>query len=329
MPNIANGLQGIQDFSALSDLVAPQPNLLEALNIFDVEYVDVDTVTMERIEDGVDNIVAKQRGGERNYAERENAIREVLEIPFFPLDVTIKAAEVLDFRKFLEGDTSESLLNRVTRAVKRIRKSHDKLKRAAMYACLNGTSYTGETNSKFNKDYATLWGVTGSVVTADVDFTDLGTNPATKMEAARKHVQDQAKDEAAGYEIVALCGSTWFNAYYDHPLVNDDLYADEKEVERLGGNLVQRAFHHKGVTFYLDTSGLIADDEARIIPLGIDDMFKTTYGPSDTLKGSEEEIKDMYTFAIETPRKMVIESETAMICTNTRPELVISSTATV
>jgi hypothetical protein len=329
MPHIANGLQGIQDFSALSELVQPEHNLLEKLNIFDVDYVNVDTVSLERIEDGVDTIVAKQRGGERNYAGRENARREVLEIPFFPLDVTIKASEILDFRKFLEGDQSESLLNRVQRAVKRIRKSHDRLKRAAMYACLDGASYTGVANSKLNKDYATLWGVTGSVATANVDFTALNVNPAAAMETARAHIQTQAKDEAAGYEIVVLCGSQWFNAYYDHPLVADDLSTDnDKEVERMGGNLVERSFRHKGVTFYLDASGMIATGEARVIPMGIADMMKVTYGPSDTLKGSEEEIKDIYTFAIEDPRKLIVETETSLICTNTRPELVLSSSGT-
>ncbi len=330
MPQIASeGFQGIQDFSALTELVQPEYNLLEKLDLFEVEYVDVDTVALERIEDGVDTIVAKQRGGERNYANRENARREILEIPFFPLDVVIKAAEILDFRKFLEGDQSESLLNRVTRAVKRIRKSHDRLKRSAMYACLNGTTYTGVTNHKANKSFATIWGVTPLTTQADVDFTDLATNPAEAMEVARKHIQDEAQDEAAGYELIVLCGAGYFNGYYDHPLVNDDLISDDdKLVERLGGNLVERSFKHKGVTFLLDASGQISNAEARIIPMGIDSMFKMTYGPSDTLKGSEEEIKDVYTFAIETPRRLTIETETAFLCHNTRPELVVPSTAT-
>ncbi len=329
MPQIASeGFQGIQDFSALTELVQPEYNLLEKLDLFEVEYVDVDTVSMERIEDGVDAIVAKQRGGERNYAARENARRELLEIPFFPLDVTIKAAEILDFRKFLEGDQSETLLNRVTRAVKRIRKSHDRLKRSAMYACLNGSTYTGVTNHKANKSFATIWGVTGNVA-SNVDFTVLTTNPAAAFETARAGIQNAAQDEAAGYEIVALCGSQYFNAYYDHPLVNDDMFGDnDKQVERLGANLVERSFKHKGVTFLLDASGQIPTGQCRIVPLGIADMFKMTYGPSDTLKGSEEEIKDVYTFAIETPRKMVIETETAFLCHNTRPELVYNSTGT-
>lgn len=327
MPQIANGLQGIQDFSALSELVAPQPNLPEKLNLFNVSYSDLSTVAMERTEDGVDNIVAKQPGGERNYANRESAIREVLEMAFFPLDIIFKAQEINDFRQFLTGDESETLLKRVTKATARIRKSHDKLKRAAMYACINGTSYTGVANSKFNKDYAALWGVSGDVITSDIDFSDLATNPATKIEVARKHIQDFAKDESAGYEIIVLCGSTYFNNYFDHPLVNDDLYADDKEVERMGGNLVERSFRHKGATFYLDTSGLIADDEARIIPLGIDDMFHITYGPSDTLTGAEDEIKDVYAFQIETPRKFILETETRFLCHNTRPELIIKSTS--
>lgn len=328
MPNIANGLQGIQDFSALTELGEPVYNLLEKLNIFDVDFVDVNTVSMERIEDGIDNIVAKQRGGERNYAGREQARREVLEIPFFPLDVTIKAAEILDFRKFLEGDESETLLNRVMRATKRIRKSHADLKRKAMYACLDGSSYTGETNSKLNKDYAALWGVSGLVTTADVDFTDLATNPATVMEAARTHISDNAKDEGGAYSLIALCGATWFNAYYDHPLVNDDLFADDKEVERLGGDLVERSFRHKGVTFYLDKSGSIPTGEARILPIGIDDMFKVTYGPSDTMNGADEEIREWYAFEIQELRKTVIETETAFLCHTTRPELVLASTGT-
>lgn len=324
---IAHGLQAISDFSSLRELVEPNRNLLEKLGLFSEEYLDVTMATLERIQDGEDAIKAKARGGERNYAGRENAIRKILEIPFFPLDVAITPLEIQDFRKFLEGDETEDLANRVERAVRRIRRSHDILRRKAMYAALKGTSYTGLAEHQHNVNYYTLWGQTQKTLTND--FTQANVNPSAALEEARQHIVDNAKDDADAYTLIALCGREFFNAYIDHPLVDDDLFGDQPNRERIGGNLIEREFSHKGVTFLLDASGEIDSKEAWVIPLGIADMMKISYAPADTLDAANSTALDMYTFLVETPRKMMIETETSFLCSNTRPELIIKITGTV
>lgn len=327
-----NGQWEVLDYTPLADLIERTDNALEALGLFEPFFGTTTTAEVERVTLGSDTIEAKQRGGDRNYAGKETSQIENFRIPFFPLDSLAKPSDVQDFREYGEADTPASVEKRVERNVKRIRSSHDFLRRSAMYACLKGDTYAnGLAGSQYVKDFATVWGVTGDVVTGAIDFTVSTDDPALQIEKeAREHIIAQAQDNAGAYSVVCLCGSGFFNSIVNHPLVQAayDQYASQQEPlrQRLGGDVVGRVFDHKGITYIEDVSGEIARGDAYVLPTGIQDMFQIHYAPADTLEHANTVAEEVYIFLEESRRAATVETETSFVCVGTRPELVVTYT---
>lgn len=326
-----NGDWGLLDYTPLADLVERTDNALEALGLFEPIFGQTTTAEMERVTEGSDAIPAKERGGDRNYAGTESARKEFFAIPFFPLDKLAKASDIQDFREYGTADTPATVNTRVERNIKRIRQSHDKLRRVAMYTALKGNTYAGGlTGSQYDKNFAAVWGVAGDVFTGGIDFTNLTADPALYVEKnCREHITAQAQDDAGAYQVVALVGSGFFNAFVTHPLVEAaySQYVSEQEPlrKRLGAdgneNAVGRIFSHKGTTYIEDVSGQIDRDDAYVLPVGID-MFFIQYAPADTLDLANSVAEEMYIFMTTDHRKSTIETETSFQVINTRPELV-------
>lgn len=327
-----NGQWEVLDYTPLADLVERTDNALEAMGLFEVFNGSTTTAEVERITLGSDAIEAKARGGDRNYASKETSQIEMFRIPFFPLDSLAKPSDVQDFREYGTADTPASVENRVERNITRIRKSHDFLRRTAMYTCLKGDTYAaGLAGSQYVKNFATVWGVTGDVVSTSIDFTVATNDPALFIEKnCREHIIDKAQDDAGAYSVVTLCGSGFFNSIVNHPLVQAayDQYASTQEPlrERLGGDVVGRVFNHKGITYVEDVSGEIARGDAYVFPMGIMDMFQIHYAPADTIEHANTVAEELYIFLEESRRSATIETETSFVCLNTRPELVCELT---
>lgn len=327
-----NGQWEILDYTSLTELVEREDNALEALGLFEEYFGQTTLAEAERVTVGHDVITDKARGGERNYADKNSSKMVRFDIPFFPMDSYVKPSDVQDFREYATDNAPASVERGVLSKIKRIRNSHDKLRRTAMYACLKGNTYAPSGSSQFVKNFATEWGVTGDVATPiAIDFTVATTDPALVIEVqAREHIIDKAQDNAAGYSVVALCGSGFFNSMVNHPLVQAayDQYASTQEPlrDRLGGNRVGRIFVHKGVSYIEDVSGEIARGDAYILPLGIMDMFSIHYAPADTLEHANTTAQPMYVFLEEGRRASTIETETSFVCINSRAELIVVST---
>tara|TARA_R110000851_G_scaffold151683_3_gene293001 strand:+ start:49 stop:1056 length:1008 start_codon:yes stop_codon:yes gene_type:complete len=324
----------VLDFTPLVQLVPRTPKLITDLGLFSDASFGVSTVAqVERVTEGTDDMVAKPRGADRNFAGRENAIVRNFNVPFFPLDTKFTAKDIQDLRAYGTSDTPQTIEDRVMRTMARIERSHVTLKEKAFYAAIKGDSYSPSwTQGQY--DYATEFGVTGSVTTSNVNFTTLTVDPRATVEAnARAHIIDQAQDNADSYQVIALCGRQWFSALVAHPLVVDSYsqYPSDQEPlrKRLGGNLINRSFETDGVTYIEDISGQIATGDAYIMPLGISDMFQLHYAPADTIADANTEAEAMYVFMVsDGHRTETIETETSMIAVNTRSELVVKSTGT-
>ena len=321
---------GLQDYTPLTELVERQTNMLEALGLYTPYYGSTTTAEVERVTDGSDTITATERGGDRNFASKENSRVESFRIPFYTLDFKSTPADVQDIREYGTVDTPLSTEKRIERTVGRIRRSHYNLNTLGMYTALKGTSMGG---GQYTKTFSAVWDVAGDVTTADVDFTAAAVNPAQTIEKeAREHIQAQAQDNADAYQVICLCGSGWFNGFTNHPLVQAayDQYPSESEPlrKRLGGNLVNRSFEHKGITYLEDNSGQVARGDAYILPLGIADMFQQHYAPADTEEHANTIAQELYIFLNKGDRSTKVESETSFQCINTRPELVVKSTGT-
>lgn len=324
----------VLDFTSLVELTPRTPKLITSLGLFsDAMYGETTTAQVERVQEGVDAISAKPRGADRNFAGRESAIVRNFNVPFFPLDSKFTAKEIQDMRAYGTTDTPQSVEDRVMRTMNRIERSHALVKEKAFYAAIKGNSYSPDwTQGQYN--YANEFGVAASVTTADVDFTDLLVDPREVLEKdARAHIIDKAQDNKDAYQVIALVGRQYFSALIQHPLVVDayNSYASDSEPlrKRLGGNLINRSWESKGITYIEDISGEIATGDAWVIPMGISDMFQLHYSPADTIADANDTAQEMYVFMVsDGHRTETVETETSMIAVNTRRELVVQSTGT-
>lgn len=327
-----NGNFEVLNFTGLVNLAPRTPKLLSSLGLVSNTVFGESTVAqVERVTDATDTISAQPRGGERNFAGREDAIVRNFNIPLFPLDTKFTAKEIQDLRQYGTSDTPKTVEDRVMQTMARLERSHATLKEKAIYAAIKGDSYSpGWTQGQY--DYATEFGVTGDVITADINFSTVSL-PSSIAETARAHIIDNAGDDAASYRVMALCGRAWFSAFIE----SDEMIeayggypsTDEPLRKRVGGDLINRSFEHKGVTYVEDISGYIDTDDAYFMPLGIQNMFQMVYAPADTIEEANETAKEMYVFMVsDNHRVQNIETESSFICVCTRSELIIKSSAT-
>ncbi|AGZ17543.1 major capsid protein [Escherichia phage 4MG] len=325
----------IVDLGATLEIVPRQYRLITNMDLF-TAYHGVTTIAqIERVDEVVTDFPARRRQGERNYVGTEKAQLRNFNIPFFPLDRQITAADVQNFRKYFTADAPKTVEDVVARVVRRIRISHEQLKEKAMLQAIMGKSWAPQDpTAQYN--YFTEWGVTQH--TANIDFTDVATDPTDIIEAdARAYIIDNAGDNGNNYNIVVLASRKWFSALIAHPLVMNayQYYSSTQEPlrRRLGQgqeNANNRMFVHKNVTYIEDISNYIPDGEAYILPQGIDDMFQIHYAPADDVRDANTPAQELYLWYKSSAylREEKVESETSFLTVNTRPELVVRSTGT-
>lgn len=329
MANTRNTDFTLIDYSDEIELIPRGWSLLASMNMFDVHNVSTTVAQVERIQEISTLFDSRERSAERNYIGSENAQTYNLNIPFFPLDRQITAADVQNFRKYGSGEDSKTLADEVTRVMARIVRSFSLNKEAAFVEALKGTSYSGPGKAA-EYNYYTTFGVSQPL--APVDFTDATTNPAAVVESdARLKITTAAQDEASEYTVVAICGPKWFSGLIAHPLVVQDWVhyssAQDPLRSRLGGMGNYRSFTYRGVTYIEYPNPRVDEGEAYIFPVGISEMFRVYYGPADDAAMANEVGREMYMFYKESAfdRKYKVEAETTMLAVNCRPELVYKS----
>lgn len=325
----------IVDLGATLEIVPRQFRLITNMNLF-TPYHGVTTVAqVQRLDEVVTDFPARRRQGERNYVGTEKAQLKNFNIPFFPLDRQITAADVQNFRQYFTTDAPRTVQDAIARVVRRIRVSHEQLKEKAMLQAIMGKSWSPEDpTAQYN--YFTEWGVTQQL--APVDFTDVSSDPTDILEAqARGFIIDEAGDNGDNYDIVVIASRQYFAALVAHPLIMNayQYYSSTQEPlrRRLGEgseNSNNRMFVHKGFTFIEDISGYIPNGEAYVLPRGIDNMFQIHYAPADDVHEANTPAEELYLWYKESAyhREQKVESETSFLTVNSRPELVVRSVGT-
>lgn len=338
MANARNTDFTLVDYTEEINLFPKVWSLVSGMNMFDTHSITTTVAQVEYVQEKLAEIGSRRRGGERNYVTSEDGRTENLNVPFFPLDRGITAADIQNFREYGTGNESKTVTSEVARVMARIRSSQSLLKEKAMALAIQGIGLEGA-GVGVDYDYYTVFGQTQQ--TADVDFTDLTTDPSSVIEAeARRFIIRNAQDGTdshATYNIVAFCGEDWFSGLIAHPEVEEAYKYYESSQEplrrRLGmeseGDSV-RVFKFKNVTYIEDLSGNFAADEAYILPMNMPEMFRMYVSPADDLMYANTAGQELYLWYKEDDfnRKYKVESESSFLCVNTRPELVVKSTAT-
>lgn len=330
--------QFLENFSAIQDLVPREMNVLEKMDMFDVEFGTSDFAKFERRATGADDMYSVARGADRQVAGDDEATTATVEVPYFTLDKTARPSEVQNLREFTTATDPLTVAKKMTQHVKRINTSHTRLKRKVQYASLKGSTYAidknGAPRANLTKTYQSMFSISDAEMFNSTagglkayDLTDQTSNPFDEFDTFRTHVIQKAKDGVAGgddYEIILMVGTAAYNAIKNHTDVQDALanFTDGVSLRaRLGGLKNNRMFEFDGIVIMEDKSGEIATNYGYIFPLELVD-FKLQYAPADAIGYENTVAEESYLFLDEGRRKATVESETAYVAVNTRPDLV-------
>ncbi len=323
----------VQDLTAAVNKMPPVWTLIDSLNIFGQEFGETEFVTVDVVTEKVGLIKDQRRQGPRNYVNSENVQVQRLEIPFFPMDGAIRPSDLQNIRRYGSTDDVVRLNEARERVMRRVRMNHAATSEKAMVQAVKGLGYSPEgTTSQYN--YYTVFGQTQQVVAFDLAGQG---DPIAQAEVARLHIAENANDGGSSYEITALCSKGFFSKLLQNSDFKDAYTYFESNVnplrDRVGGNSVYREFVHGNVRWleypFKDADGadFIETDAAYMMPVGIEGMFRQHFAPSDTVEGANETAQELYLWETTDRRKVEIESESAFLCVNYRPELVVRCNA--
>ncbi len=317
------------DYSDEINLIPRVNTLVQGMGLFDVKYISTTVAQVERVTELTELFDDRARGGERNFIGSESAMTYNFNVPFFPLDRNISAADLQNFREYGTGNAPKTVQDEVIRVMSRLRRSHSELVEKIMIEAIMGNSYSPSGLASYN--YYTVWGETQQ--TADIDFTNGEDACAIIETSVRRHIIDNANDGAGSYSIIALCGSDWFDAFISSEDVEEayKYYASSQELlrTRQGGESNNRRFTHKNITYIEDISGYLSDSaDAYFFPKGIESMFRCYFAPGDDVMSANTAGKELTLLFQQNAfeRRARVISETAPLAVNCRPELVVKST---
>ncbi|APC44412.1 putative major capsid protein [Pseudoalteromonas phage PH357] len=331
---------GVVDYTSLMALSPRKVSQLEVLGIFNAaqtDYIDGRYAEFEREKLGKTKMYNVSRDADRQFMGSEQAQKEILEVPFATLDGVTRPAEVENFRMYGTEDQNETVENVVNKKIAHIQRSHAGYEIDVAYqALLNNKVYAfneaGVEITGLAKNFSTVWGAARK--TGAIDLTNAAVNPFDTLTAKRAEIIAEIGEQAAPTGFVYIVNSVQFGQLVSHPLVEDayNKYPSEQEPLRrrlAAGEFDAQTFSHKGITVVEDLSGKLANTEGYLLPLGVEDMFVKRYAPANTIEDVNTVSKGSYLFMRETWRAAILESEIAVMCMITRPELICDVTATV
>lgn len=323
----------LQNFSHAVNKIPRAWNLLDSLGLAETVPVNTETVSVDVVQEKTDTFGDARRGGPRGFVEAETVITKPLSIPFFPLDSAIRPTDLQNLRQWGTEDAPQTVDMALTRIMERLRRYQGALREKALVEALMGNAYAPN-GTVAAQNYYTIFEETQTQVA--FDLTNTAVNPAGKAEEAWGAIIDNAQDGQSNYDVIAICGSGFFQKLIEHPdVVNAYTYyqsTQEPLRQRLGGGSIYREFVWQNVRYieYRGSFGgtaLLPVEEAWFFPLGIEDMFKVYHAPADTIDAVNTMGQELYMFVRRTDRKVDVESETSLLCVNSRPSLVVRATS--
>lgn len=307
--------------------------LINQLGIFDVEPVTQHNITFE-VSDRVIGLIGDKVRGERNNVSKDGTrVMRSYSIPHFPLDDYITPQDVQGQRAYGEEGV-ERLAAVQARKLMTIRKSHAAtLETARAKMITSGDIYAP--NGTVVGNVYTDFGVTRKQVA--MDLANAATDVLAKQRDIVDHIQDNILSGETPTEFIALCSSSYFDAYIAQAQVKEayKFYTSTQEPLR-NGNWSQ--FRHGDITLlryngkFKDASGatvaLIPDGDAYYLPLGTSDSFKTYFSPANKFDLTNTLGEEGYVFVYEDAKgsKIEIESESNLLNLCRRPSIIVRAT---
>lgn len=273
------------------------PGRLAELGLFEVDNVDVTTITVEKKGDLLVIVPPSQRGGPgSSIGKTESRDLRALIIPHFELEDSVYAEEVQGVRAFGTENQLETVIGKVSNRLRMHSRSYAATEEHARMGAIKGivTYADGSTLNLF-----TEFGVAAN---AEIDFDLDNAAPVDGILRQRcATVIRQVSGILGGLPFTglhALCGDAFFDDLLNHKEVRDTYKGwNEAQILResyIGPNRSSYGIFEFGGIVWENYRGanipgakdgavqtFIGADKCHIFPLGVPGLFKTAYAPAD------------------------------------------------
>jgi hypothetical protein len=261
-----------------------RPGQVSALGVFEEDSVTTTVVSIEERNGTLSLIEPTERGGPGETADDEDRNRIPFEVDHYQRDDFIKADSVQNIRAFGEEDVLETLQDRIERRAQRHAQDLTMTLEHQRVGAIKGI-----VTSKSGKTLHDLYSRFGIAVPAAISL-ELDVE-ATKVGSLWQDVVyglEDALDEPYG-GIHVFTGRDFHRSLWTHASVQETfLYHNGAAILRQD---VPDKFEFGGATWERYRTGAkatanlgapyIAATEARVIPLGVPDLFITRFAPAD------------------------------------------------
>ncbi|MBZ8133232.1 major capsid protein E [Afifella sp. IM 167] len=261
-----------------------RPGQISAAGLFDESGVTTTTVYVEMKDGKLSLVEPTPRGGPGETVGGEDREAIPFKVPHYQRDDAIYADEVQNVRAFGEEDVLETVEDRVVE--KAARHAQDLTMTLEHQRCgaIKGIVLTK--NGTVVENLYTRFGISTPAAVSlelDVDTTDVG----TVFDAVRFSIEDSLDEPYDGLHV--FTGRDLHTALWRHKSVKETLLSHAGAVElrmavpdifEFGGATWER--YRTGAAATADLgSPYIAANEARVVPVGVPELFLTRFAPAD------------------------------------------------
>ena len=262
------------------------PGQVGATEIFDEEGVSTTTVKIEENNGTLAIIEPSARGGPGNTTDDDDRRLIPFEIDHFEINDAVLADEVQGVRMLGETDQLETVQNRVDSKLAKHARSFDATLEHQRVGAIKGIVLSGKGRVLHNLYYRFGLAVPAPVV---MGLGGQVAGIATKIKNDVVYSIEDDLDET--YDgIHAMCGREFHAALWDQKEVRETFLADNQgyqlrdgapDVFRVGGVTWERYRTGRRATLANGNAAFIADNEARVFPTGVPELFITRFAPAD------------------------------------------------
>jgi len=264
------------------------PGQIGKSGLFQEAGVTTLTISVESRDGKLGLVEPSNRGGPGETVGKDRSSLVPFQIPHYERNDSVMADEVQGVRAFGTENDVEMVQTIVDRKTDRHTTDLDNTLEFSRVGCIKGIVV-----SKSGGVLANLYTAFDIAPAADFSFvlSDATTIVRKKAEQLRRQVEDEL--DSAYTSIHAWCGDNFWDDLVNHKSVREAYLAAAKLNETLGkstdiwecgGIVFERYRTGKKAQAANGTNLYIGADEARIVPMGVPDLFITRFAPADYME---------------------------------------------
>lgn len=259
------------------------PQQIAKLGVFTPKPSTTTTIAIENYKGTLTLIPNTPRGGSNNYNNRDSRNLRTYQTLHLPVEDKIWADELQNIRAIGSMTDLKIAQNEMNMRLRRMRASVETTVEFNRLCALHGIILDSDGSTVISNLF-TDFGITQTTV--DFVLGTAGTEMLTKCTSVRDAIQVGLGELGTNdIEVVAFCGSTWFDRFVTHATVKDAYKYYQQNQAPLRDDLRYKGFKFGDITFikYRGTvSGTTFQNanEANFFPVNVPDVFAQAFAPA-------------------------------------------------